>query len=53
MSKQISKKDADHYLYEVAKEYKRLNRADPHMELILVGGGAIMLQYNFRDSPSR
>lgn len=50
MANKITKKDADHYLYEVAKEYKKQNRANPHAELILVGGGAILLGYNFRDA---
>jgi len=50
MPKQLSKSEIDHYLYEVAKEYKKTNRTNPHAELILVGGGAIMLGYNFRNT---
>ncbi|MBE6035631.1 MAG: hypothetical protein E7222_13180 [Clostridiales bacterium] len=50
MANRITKHDADHYLYEIAKEYKKANRANPYAELIIVGGGAIMLGYNFRSS---
>ena len=50
MAKKITKQDADRYLYEVAKEYRKINRGGSHIELILVGGGAIMLKYNFRNA---
>ena len=42
----ITKENADLYFYELAKEYKKKTRFP--LEIILVGGGAILLKYNFR-----
>ena len=46
----FSRRDVDHYLYNVAKEYKKMNRSNPEFEIIIVGGASILLNYNFRDS---
>ena len=42
----ITKDNADHYFYELAKEYKKKARFP--LEIVLVGGGAILLKYDFR-----
>ena len=42
----ITKENADSFIYEFAKEYKK--KAKYPLEIILVGGGAILLKYNFR-----
>lgn len=49
--KAFLKGDIDHYLFEVAKEYKRRNgrRALP-VEVVLIGGAAAILNYGFRKS---
>ena len=49
IEKQFTKADIDHYLGLLAKEYKRRNRKSRHVELILVGGASIILNYGFRD----
>jgi hypothetical protein len=49
IEKQFTKADIDHYLSVLAKEYKRRNRKSRHVELILVGGASIVLNYGFRD----
>lgn len=50
IEKQFSKKDIDHYLYLLAREYKKRNRKAKHVELILVGGASVILNYGFRDA---
>lgn len=49
MSFSISKDSIDHLLFEVAKEYKKIARkyAEP-INMIIVGGGSILLLHNFR-----
>ena len=37
------------YLKELARVYRRLNRADAPAEIILIGGAAILINYGFRD----
>lgn len=51
LSKKIdfSKDNIDFYLKEVAKEYKKVNKTGPEAEIILVGGAATLINYNFRD----
>ena len=46
----ISKEKAFLYLKEFANEYRKLNRNAPAAEIIIVGGGSILLNYGFRDS---
>lgn len=48
MSVEFTQNDIDHFLYLVAKEYKKSNRKGDDAELILVGGVAILLNYHFR-----
>lgn len=42
----ITKENADYFIYEFAKEYRK--KAKLPIEIILVGGGAILLKYSFR-----
>lgn len=49
MSFEFTRNNIDHYLYEVAKIYKKANRAFPEAEIILIGGASVLLNYNFRD----
>ncbi len=46
----LTRQNIDHYLYLVAKEYKKANRANPGCEIILVGGASVLFNYNFRES---
>lgn len=50
IEKQFTKADIDHYLYLLAREYKKRNRKSRRVELILVGGASIIINYGFRDS---
>ena len=50
IEKQFTKSDIDHYLFLLAKEYRRRNRKNKHVELILVGGASIIVNYGFRDA---
>lgn len=45
---EIRKEDLDRYLYELAKEFKKETGRRATAELILVGGGSILVNYNFR-----
>ncbi len=49
MSSEFSKSNLDHFLYLIAKEYKKQNRKNPNAELILIGGSSIIINYGFRD----
>lgn len=50
-NKEFDRKDVDRYLYEVAKLYKKQNRnTNAEAEIIIVGGAAMLLRYNFRDT---
>ena len=50
MSHELKKEEMDHFLYEVAKSYKKLNRNNPNAEIVLVGGAAVSVKYDFRSS---
>ena len=50
MSFEFNRSNIDHYLYLVAKEYKKANRANPEAEIIIVGGASMIMNYNFRDT---
>jgi len=50
MSSNFNRSNIDHYLYLIAKEYKKANRANPEAEIIIVGGASMIMNYNFRDS---
>ena len=45
---ELTKKNLDLYLKDVAKEYRKLNRNGMHAEIIIVGGGSILINYSFR-----
>ena len=45
----FSKNNLDTYLKELAKEYRRLSGKSVPAEIILVGGGAIIAGYGFRE----
>lgn len=49
MSFEFTRNNIDHYLYEIAKEYKKRNKAFPEAEIILIGGASILVNYNIRD----
>ena len=38
----------DTYLKELAKEFKRLTGRKTSAEIIIVGGGSVLLNYDFR-----
>lgn len=46
---QFTKESVDNYLNILAKEYKRRNRKADRVELILVGGASVLINYGFRD----
>lgn len=46
----FNRSNIDHYLYLIAREYKKVNKADPEAEIIIIGGAAIIMNYNFRDT---
>jgi hypothetical protein len=49
--KLITRADLDQYLFNLAKEYKRLAKKNAiSLEIILVGGASILLNYDFRVS---
>lgn len=50
MANEFNRSDIDHYLYLIAKEYKKQNRLNPEAEIVLIGGSALLLRYNFRDT---
>lgn len=47
MSPELSKTNLDAYLLALAKEYRKLDRKRP-VEVIIVGGASILLNYSFR-----
>lgn len=46
----INKSDLDLYLKELSKELKKEFGRDANIELIIVGGASILLNYDFRDT---
>lgn len=49
-SKDIGKKELDIYLRELGKEYRKLAGKKNPAEIVLIGGGAILVNYSFRTS---
>lgn len=49
LSESFTKENIDTYLKELAKEFRRLNGKLMPAEIILVGGAAILTNYDFRD----
>jgi hypothetical protein len=50
MSFDFNRSNIDHYLYLVAKEYKKENRSNPEAEIIIVDGASMIMNYSFRDT---
>lgn len=48
-SNKFNKNNLDNYLNELSKEYKRLGGRKTPVEIILIGGAAIIENYGFRD----
>ncbi len=46
----ITKENIDLYLRELAKEYERLTHRKGDAEIVIAGGGAIVINHDFRDS---
>jgi len=47
----LERRDIDRYLYEVAKIYKKQNKhINADAEIIIAGGAAMLLNYNFRNT---
>lgn len=49
LSNHFTKENLDTYLKELAKEYKKQNGKSMPVEIILVGGAAVLTNYGFRD----
>jgi hypothetical protein len=49
-SNDFNKNNIDIYLNDFAEEYKKLNNDKQLLKIVLVGGAAILLNYNFRKS---
>lgn len=49
MSFEFTRNNIDHYLYEIAKEYKKRNKSFPEAEIVLIGGASILVNYNIRN----
>ena len=45
----FTKENLDNYLKELAKEYRKLTGKSVRAEIILVGGGAVLANYGFRE----
>ena len=50
LSNDIQKSNIDLYLKELAKNFRRLTSKNIKAEIIIVGGGSIIINYNFRMS---
>ena len=46
---EFNRNNIDHYLYEIAKEYKKRNKIYNEAEITLIGGASMLINYNFRD----
>jgi len=49
-SNYISKENIDVLLKDFAENYKNISINKDKLEIILVGGASVILNYNFRDS---
>lgn len=49
-SNRLTKNNLWIYIKSLATEFRKRNRSIPHVELIIVGGGSILLNYDFRDT---
>ena len=48
--KKITKTNFNIYLKELAKAYRKINKNKVLIELIIVGGGSILVNYGFRET---
>ena len=48
-SEVFTKENLDRYLNELSKEYKRLGGRNVPVEIILIGGAAVIERYGFRE----
>jgi len=48
--KSFTKENLEHYLLELSREFRKLNGRKMPAEIIIIGGGAVLLKYNFRSS---
>ena len=46
----FTKDNIDNLLFQLAKEYKKINRKNPPAEIVIIGGAAIVSKYGFRAS---
>ena len=46
---EFNRNNIDHYLYEIAKEYKKRNKIYNEAEITLIGGASMLINYNFRN----
>ena len=46
----FTKDDIDNLLFQLAKEYKKINRKNTPAEIVIIGGAAIVSKYGFRAS---
>ena len=46
----FTKDNIDNLLFQLAKEYKRINRKNTPAEIVIIGGAAIVSKYGFRQS---
>ena len=46
----FTKDNIDNLLFQLAKEYKRINRKNTPAEIVIIGGAAIVSKYGFRAS---
>ena len=49
MSFEFSRQEIDKYLKELAVTYKKMNRRSTGVEIILIGGASVIVNYGFRD----
>jgi hypothetical protein len=46
----FTKENIDNLLFQLAKEYKKLNRKNIPAEIVIIGGAAIVSKYGFHPS---
>ena len=46
----FTKENIDNLLFQLAKEYKKLNRKNIPAEIVIIGGAAIVSKYGFKNS---
>lgn len=46
---EFTKENIDFYLIQLAKEYKKINKYRTPIEIVIIGGGAVLTNYSFRN----